>query len=99
MMIEFLSSRPDNLLCSPVDVSSDPVSLRLMNACWLFHMSKLVDFLDTVFLVLKKDNKRMTYLHCYHHGSMAAGWWICTLYIPGEPRDTRRPVHVCNPTC
>ncbi|KAF0299534.1 Elongation of very long chain fatty acids protein 7 [Amphibalanus amphitrite] len=84
MMWEFLASRPrHSWACAPVEVTPDPVSLRLVNACWLFHVSKLVDFLDTVFLVLKKDNKRMTYLHVYHHGSMASGWWICTLYLPG----------------
>ncbi|XP_037073791.1 elongation of very long chain fatty acids protein AAEL008004-like [Pollicipes pollicipes] len=83
MLREFWASRPAYWTCSPVDVSEDPVSLRLVNACWLFHVSKIIDFLDTVFLVLKKDHKRMTYLHVYHHGSMASGWWISTLYIPG----------------
>ncbi|XP_037073832.1 elongation of very long chain fatty acids protein 1-like [Pollicipes pollicipes] len=83
MLREFWVSRPANWGCSPVDVSEDPVSLRLVNACYIFHVSKIVDFLDTVFLVLKKDHKRMTYLHVYHHGSMVSGWWICTLFIPG----------------
>ncbi|XP_043217006.1 elongation of very long chain fatty acids protein 2-like [Amphibalanus amphitrite] len=83
MMMEFWLSRPSNKLCSPIEVSDNSKAIRLANACWVFHISKLVDFLDTVFLVLKKDNKRLTYLHVYHHGSMAFGFWLCTLFVPG----------------
>ena len=84
MMREFWLSRPATQLCYPIEVTDTDHSLRLAHTCWLFHISKLVDFLDTVFLVLKKDNKRMTYLHVYHHGSMAFGFWLCTLFAPGE---------------
>ena len=84
MMREFIVSRPQRMICALVDVSENPVSRRLADACWLFHISKAVDFLDTVFLVLKKDNKRLTYLHVFHHASMFFSYYIATLFSPGE---------------
>ncbi|KAF0290129.1 Elongation of very long chain fatty acids protein 4 [Amphibalanus amphitrite] len=83
MMREFIVSRPQRVICAVVDVSENPVSKRLADACWLFHISKAVDFLDTVFLVLKKDNKRLTYLHVFHHASMFFSYYIATLFSPG----------------
>ena len=84
MMVEFWLSRPATKLCHPIEVTDSNHALRLTNACWLFHISKLVDFLDTVFLVLKKDNKRLTYLHVFHHASMFFSYYIATLFSPGE---------------
>jgi len=83
MLREFVLSRPRRWLCSPVEITDTPNAVRLANACWLFHISKLVDFLDTVFLVLKKDHKRLTYLHVFHHASMFFSYWLATLFTPG----------------
>ena len=33
--------------------------------CWLFGMSKLVEFGDTAFIVLRKQ--KLIFLHWYHH--------------------------------
>lgn len=84
MLVEFVSSRPRQLVCSAVEVTATPASLRLANACWLFHISKMVDLLDTLFLVLKKDFKRITYLHVFHHASMYISVWLITLFTPGK---------------
>ncbi|XP_037073787.1 elongation of very long chain fatty acids protein 1-like [Pollicipes pollicipes] len=83
MMHEFWVSRPSTRVCAPLETSDDRRARRLVDACWLFHISKIIDFLDTVFLVLKKDHKRMTYLHVYHHASMNFGFWLGTLFCPG----------------
>ena len=49
-----------------------------------FVFSKTVDFLDTVFMVLKKDHKRMTYFHVYHHSSIMFSSWMGSVFAPGK---------------
>lgn len=50
---------------------------------WWYFFSKLVEFLDTVFMVLRKKNDQITFLHVFHHVSMLNIWWFCVMLIPG----------------
>ncbi|XP_037073789.1 elongation of very long chain fatty acids protein 4-like [Pollicipes pollicipes] len=84
LLHETLVSRPSSWLCVPVDVNDDPRAQRLADAIAVFVLSKMLDFLDTVFLVLRKDHERMTYFHVYHHGSMLFSGWIASVYAPGQ---------------
>jgi hypothetical protein len=46
--------------------------------CWwtyLFLISKIYEFLDTIFLVLKK--KQLRFLHVYHHAVTLYVVWVC----------------------
>jgi len=33
---------------------------------WVFYVSKIVEFIDTVIMVLKKNNRQVSFLHVYH---------------------------------
>ena len=47
-------------------------------------MSKIYEFLDTVFMVLRKRNRQINLLHVYHHASIAYVWLaVNTRYFPG----------------
>lgn len=73
-----------NLLCQPVDYSeTDETAQRTVRACWLFFMSKFIDFLDTIFFVLRKKNNQISSLHVYHHGTIALALWPGVRYVPG----------------
>ena len=43
---------------------------------WLFYMSKVLDFMDTFFIVMKKNWKQLTFLHVYHHSTIFAFYWL-----------------------
>jgi len=48
-----------------------------------FYISKLVEFLDTGFMILRKKNDQISFLHVYHHIMTYGLWWIGAKYVPG----------------
>lgn len=44
---------------------------------FVHFLSKILDFFDTVFILLKRDFKRLSFLHVYHHASIILIWgWL-----------------------
>jgi len=37
---------------------------------YVFYISKILDFMDTVFIILEKRWKQLSFLHVYHHTSI-----------------------------
>ncbi|XP_069697685.1 very long chain fatty acid elongase 7-like [Periplaneta americana] len=70
-------------ICEPIDYSHDPVALTAVKSCWYYCMLKMFDFMDTVFIVLRKKDQQISFLHVYHHGGIFFGSWIITKYYPG----------------
>ncbi|XP_041316272.1 elongation of very long chain fatty acids protein 4-like isoform X2 [Pyrgilauda ruficollis] len=70
-------------LCQPVDYSQSELGMRMARVCWWFFFSKVIELLDTVFLILRKKQEQVTFLHVYHHGSMLFSWWSGVKYVPG----------------
>ncbi|KAJ9590199.1 hypothetical protein L9F63_016688 [Diploptera punctata] len=50
---------------------------------YLYFLAKLSELLDTVFFVLRKKQRQITFLHMYHHTVMPMISWGCTKYYPG----------------
>uniref|UniRef100_A0A2P2I5L6 Elongation of very long chain fatty acids protein n=2 Tax=Hirondellea gigas TaxID=1518452 RepID=A0A2P2I5L6_9CRUS len=69
--------------CQPVDYSDKPDEIRIAAALWWYYMSKLIEFCDTVFFILRKKNSQLTFLHIYHHSTMFTLWWIGVKYVAG----------------
>ncbi|XP_033753495.1 elongation of very long chain fatty acids protein 4-like [Pecten maximus] len=69
--------------CQKMDYSNDELPLRLANACWWFYFSKIIEFMDTIFFVLRKKNRQISFLHVYHHSTMPLLWWIGVKFVPG----------------
>ncbi|KAJ8918566.1 hypothetical protein NQ315_013071 [Exocentrus adspersus] len=69
--------------CEPCDHSNTPEALRVARLVYVYFLDKMVDLLDTVFFVLRKKDKQITFLHCYHHTMMVIVGWICVKYYPG----------------
>jgi len=69
--------------CQPVDYSNDPVALASASGLWFFYISKMVEMMDSIFLLMKGKTGQLSFLHIYHHSSMFCLWWIGVKFVPG----------------
>lgn len=52
-------------------------------AIWVHYCDKYLEFFDTYFMVLRGRMDQVSFLHVYHHFSIAWGWWIAMSLFPG----------------
>lgn len=69
--------------CEPVDYSMDENSVRIASALWWYYASKLFEMLDSLFIILRKRNNQLSFLHVYHHSTMFVLWWIGVKFVAG----------------
>jgi hypothetical protein len=50
---------------------------------WIFYASKILEFIDTILIVLKKNDSQLSFLHIYHHSTIFAIWWAVIYFAPG----------------
>ncbi|CAB3377381.1 Hypothetical predicted protein [Cloeon dipterum] len=69
--------------CQPVDYSLSPVAMRMAHLCWWYYISKLTEFLDTLFFVMRKKNNQISLLHVYHHSMTPIMTWVLVRFLAG----------------
>lgn len=69
--------------CQPVDFSEKPEAMRVARGCYIYFIAKITELLDTVFFVVRKKDRQITFLHLYHHTVMPLISWGATKYYPG----------------
>ncbi|XP_011175003.1 elongation of very long chain fatty acids protein [Solenopsis invicta] len=75
-----------NYICQPVDYSYKPSSMRMARGVYTYFICKLIELLDTVFFVLRKKDRQITFLHLYHHSLMPFCAWIGVKFVAdGHP--------------
>lgn len=52
-------------------------------AVWVHYCDKYLEFFDTYFMVLRGKMNQVSFLHVYHHVTIAWAWWIAMLLFPG----------------
>ncbi|GJQ85716.1 hypothetical protein Trydic_g13406, partial [Trypoxylus dichotomus] len=72
-----------NSLCVTSDFTRTPLSNLISNLTYSYFILKATDLLDTIFFVLKKSYRQITFLHVYHHAMMTMISWITARFIPG----------------
>lgn len=72
-----------NLFCARMNVTRDKSEMKIVNALWFYYFSKAIEFMDTVFMVVRKRFNQITFLHVFHHSTMLIIWWIVMTWIPG----------------
>ncbi|XP_014478536.1 PREDICTED: elongation of very long chain fatty acids protein AAEL008004-like [Dinoponera quadriceps] len=72
-----------NFQCEPVDFSYAPRAIQISRMFWYYFLLKIVDWLDTIFFVLRKKQSQVSFLHVYHHFGMVMASWVGVKYFPG----------------
>lgn len=60
-----------------------PHAIELLHYGWLFFLSRLIEWLDTIFFVLRKKERQVTKLHVFHHSFVPLISWTYLKYHPG----------------
>ncbi|XP_058806719.1 elongation of very long chain fatty acids protein AAEL008004-like [Phymastichus coffea] len=69
--------------CQPVDYSNNPQALRMAKGVYFYFACKLIELLDTLFFVMRKKQRQISFLHVYHHAMMPICAWIGVRFVPG----------------
>ncbi|RZC37178.1 elongation of very long chain fatty acids protein 4 [Asbolus verrucosus] len=85
-------------ICEPCRQKYHPDELQITNAVWWYYFSKLLEFCDTFFFILRKKDRQLTFLHVYHHSTMFSLWWIGIKWVPSGstflPAMVNSAIHV-----
>lgn len=74
----------DTFGCQPIDVSArDTKSMRIIQYGYVFLLSRLVEFVDTICFVLRKKNRQISGFHVFHHFSVPIAVWFFVKFAPG----------------
>lgn len=46
-------------------------------------MSKNIELLDTIFIIVRQKGSQLSFLHIYHHSTMSLVWWVGAKFVPG----------------
>ncbi|CAH2074984.1 unnamed protein product, partial [Iphiclides podalirius] len=65
----------DGIIYAGCRYPSNTQNPLLLDLGWWYFFAKFTELLDTVFFVLRKKNKQLTFLHVYHHVIMALYSW------------------------
>lgn len=69
--------------CNPVDGQDRSAqTMELLHFGWLFVASRLIEWLDTVFFVLRNRIRQVTKLHVFHHSFVPLIAWTYLKYNP-----------------
>ncbi|KAF7258201.1 hypothetical protein EG68_04887 [Paragonimus skrjabini miyazakii] len=70
--------------CQKADYAHHPHATELTHSLWLFHASKLIECLDTVFFILSGKTRLVTWLHVYHHCTMIPYSFMMAKWTPDD---------------
>ncbi|XP_065363311.1 uncharacterized protein LOC135956688 [Calliphora vicina] len=71
--------------CQPVDpTNTEPWMMRLLYITYGYYLTKYLDLFDTIFIVLRKKDQQISFLHVYHHTGMVFGVYVFMTFLPGS---------------
>ncbi|KAK9875216.1 hypothetical protein WA026_006005 [Henosepilachna vigintioctopunctata] len=73
----------DDWYCCDVDYSNHGIGRTQFLIFYWYHLLKISDILDTIFFILKKNNRQISHLHIYHHSLMIIFSWMGLKFVAG----------------
>lgn len=62
-----------------------PRAFRISFLVWIHHNNKYIELLDTFFMIIRKKNRQISFLHCYHHVLLIWAWFlVCRIDASGD---------------
>lgn len=71
----FYGKMGNSVMCTPPDRRTDPLADQLLNITFYYWWLRVIDFADTLFFVLRKRQRQITFLHVFHHVLVVAASW------------------------
>jgi len=62
---------------------NDPKLMGIARVMWAFYFSKIIEMLETVFMIIRNNPRQITFLHVFHHSTIFFIWWFVIYYGPG----------------
>lgn len=72
-----------SLTCQPINWSNEPNAMQVAHGVHTYFLLKIADLLDTIFFVLRKKDRQISFLHVYHHTGMVVLTWNATKFLGG----------------
>lgn len=58
---------------------------RISFLVWIHYNNKYIELLDTLWMILRKKNNQISFLHCYHHVLLIWSWFlVCKVESGGD---------------
>ncbi|KAH8020836.1 hypothetical protein HPB51_005277 [Rhipicephalus microplus] len=74
-----------SLLCWPTDPRPTGINMFFLDKAWYYMLMKAGEMLDTLFFVLRKKTRHLSFLHLLHHSlALWSVWLVLTLGITGH---------------
>jgi len=74
MTAAFLEARAKNysFICNAFNAEETGMAAVL----WIFYLSKILDFVDTLIIIVRRKWRQLSFLHVYHHISIFLVYWL-----------------------
>lgn len=73
-----------NNICYIIRINIHIISMfKVARGVYIYFLAKISELLDTIFFVIRKKDRQITFLHLYHHTVMPMISWGATKYYPG----------------
>lgn len=70
--------------CRPIDPRDrSENAMMLINVGYVFLLSRIVEFVDTICFVLRKKQRQISGFHVFHHFSVPIAVWLFVKFVPG----------------
>lgn len=72
----------DSVFCVPL--ADGVAGSEMAQLVWIFTYSKVIEFLDTVFMIFEGRLRQVSFLHVYHHVTILSYWFAILWLAPGS---------------